>query len=97
MKVIDPTEASLRSALRQRREIEFTVGGAPVTLRPHILYIAKNGTLMVAGAMGSIPIVRVPIGRINALWVSPRYFQPDTAFDFGDTEYDPPAAVLARV
>jgi hypothetical protein len=97
MEAIDPVVSTLRSALRQRREIDFKIGGAPVTMRPHVLYIDKSRALMVAGTVGSIPIVRVPVGQINDLIVSPRYFQPDTTFDFGDPEYDSPATVLARV
>lgn len=32
-------------ALIQRREVEFRIGGAPVTMQPHILYIAKDGNV----------------------------------------------------
>ena len=93
----DPVISSLHTALARRLEIDFKVGGAPVTMRPHVLYIAKDGNLMVAGTVGSIPVARVLVGQIHDLQISPRYFQPDPAFDFSDSEYNQPATIVARI
>lgn len=94
---IDPRSASLQTALARRLEVDFKLGGASVTLRPHILYVDRNGVLKVAGQMGDIPVTRIPVLQIRELMVSPRDFQPDPAFDFGDPEYDHPISTVTGV
>ena len=93
----DPTVSSLHVALGQRREIEFRLDGAPVTLRPHILYVDKSGVMRIAGPMGEIPVARIPIGKVTDLVVSPRHFEPDLGFDFGHPDYDNPVASVADI
>lgn len=98
MDVIDPVESSLRRALTQRREIEFRFGGAPTTVRPHILYRNDDGIIVIAGMMGDgIVIPNIPISQMKDLIVTARLFQPDPTFDFGDPRYHDALAIVAGV
>jgi hypothetical protein len=86
----DPRSTAIQRAIHQHREIEFKLNGAPVTLRPHILYSDPNGELKVAGGMGDISVTHVRVLQISDLVVTARIFRPDRAFDSSNAQFEVP-------
>jgi hypothetical protein len=44
---------------------------------------------------GDLGIVKIPVGQIKDLIVSPRHFQPDPTFNRSDADYDNPITTVA--
>jgi ribosomal protein L21E len=91
----DPTVTQLKRALSERLEIDFNAFGTAHRMKPHILYVDSSGVLKIAGVMGDLGIVKIPVGQIKDLIVSPRHFQPDPTFNRSDADYDNPITTVA--
>jgi hypothetical protein len=87
----DPTATepgkSLERALKGRLEIEFTLAGADVVMRPHVFYETASGSRNLRGFAPDGRSVEVPFAQVKNLVVTDRAFNIDPTFDWRDSRY----------
>jgi hypothetical protein len=83
-----PWETAIRNAIARRAEIEFTLGGQPMDMQPHILFVTRTGDRLLRGVRFGTGWIEVPIDQVKDLAVRRNLtFEPDPGFDSGDPRY----------
>jgi hypothetical protein len=77
-------------------EIDFTIAGQPYSLRPHLLFIDKDGKHVVRGlSFGREAWFNIGVDRLRNTLISNRPFAPDVTFGLSQHHNDVARVICA--